>query len=174
MQPSPQEPVEKPNFWRAHFASPKEIVAGLFWLTGFVMLCFALLQTYKEVRYKIDGATAEGLVTKLVTSDGEDGKTYNVEYRFDTPLGQVEGSCEVPLELWNTLQVNALVRVQYRAHDPSFSRLQDQQNYWLLIAIAAPLGALFFAIGTFMSRGPALRKRMLHGSQDSTCERKYN
>ncbi len=116
------------------------------------MLCFALLQTYKEVRYKIDGATAEGLVTKLFTMEGEDSKTYNVEYRFETPHGQVDGSCEVPLELWNTLKINTRVGVQYRAHDPSSSRLQDQQNYWLLIAIAAPLGALFFAIGTFMSR----------------------
>jgi hypothetical protein len=90
-------------------------------------------------------------MTKLVTSDGEDGRTYNVEYRFDTPYGQVDGSCEVPLELWKKLQVNGRVGVQYRAHDPSSSRLQSQSNL-LLIAIAAPLGAFFFAVGTFMRR----------------------
>ena len=124
-------------------------VGGTLLAAGIFMICFSLLQIFSELRYRSDGDTAEGIVTKMATSEGEQGKTYQVDYRFDTPGGRFEGNSEVPLELWNKLQVNRPVVVQYRAHDPSSNRVQGQGN-WLLIAIVTPLGSLFFVIGRYV------------------------
>lgn len=155
MQTTPQEPLEKPSYWRRGMSWLAGAVGGTLLLAGIFTICFSLLQIFSEWRYRSDGATAEGLVTKLVTSEEEQGKTYRVDYRFDTPHGRFEGNSEVPLELWNKLQVNRPVVVQYRAHDPSSNRVQGQGN-WLLIAIVMPLGALFFGIGRYV-RGFDLR-----------------
>jgi hypothetical protein len=161
MHPTQRKLVAKRNFWRA--------VTGEFWVrfgstrfvVGAIFLSIGLAFIVGELRYRSDGVTSEA----LVTSKEQRGEDYRIDYRLDTPHGQVDGSSQVPLERWNKLQVNSPVVVVYRAHNPSANRAQGQDS-WVLIAILTPLGAFFSGLGAILLVKSLrdLRKRMAEGT----------
>jgi hypothetical protein len=150
MQRTQRKRIGKQSLWRA--------ASGEFWvwfgsgwfLVGAVFLSIGLALMVSESRYRTDGVTSEALVTNKEQREGENNSVeYRIDYRLDTPQGQVDGSSQVPEEMWNKLQVNSPVLVVYRAHKPSANRAQGQDN-WLLIAILTPLGAFFFGLGAIL------------------------
>lgn len=163
MEPTLREPNGKLNFWR--------VAAGSFWVrfsatwfvVGAMFLSVGLMLIAGEWRYRADGITSQA----LVTNKEQRGEDHLIDYRFDAPGGRFEGSSQVPLELWNKLQVNDSVVVQYRAHDPRANRAQGHDN-WVLIAIFTPMGAFFFGMGALLLVKSLrdLRKRMPDGTGD--------
>jgi hypothetical protein len=145
MQPTIHKASRSPNFWRVAFGSFWVPFGATWFVVGAVFLSIGLSMIVGEWRYRTDGVTSKALVTNRERR----GKDYRIDYRFDTPHGRVDGSSQVPLEMWRKLQVNGPVVVIYRAHNPSSNRAQGQNN-WVLIAISTPLGAFFFSMGSLL------------------------
>jgi hypothetical protein len=143
--------VGKRNFWRTASDSFWVRFGAIWFIVGAIFLSIGLSLIVGESRYRSDGLTSEA----LVTGKEQRGQDYRIDYRFDTPQGRVDGSSQVPLEMWDKLQVNGPVVVVYRAHNPSSNRAQGQDN-WVLIAIFTPLGAFFFGMGVILL-GKSLR-----------------
>jgi hypothetical protein len=158
--------VDKPSFWRAAFGEFWVRFGSIWFFVGAIFLSIGLWLVAGEWRYRTDGVTSPALVTSKMQRAGENFQMeYWIDYRFDTPHGQVAGSSQVEDEMWHNLQVNDTVVVVYRAHNPRANRAQGKHD-WMLIAIFTPLGAFFFGLGAiFLVKGLRdLRKRMPEGT----------
>jgi len=145
MQPTLHKPLGNLNFWRVAAGSFWVWFGAIWFIVGAIFLSVGLALIVGESRYRSDGVTSEA----LVMNKEQRGQDYRIDYRFDTPHGRVDGSGQVQLEMWHKLQVNDPVIVVYRSHNPSSNRVQDQDN-WVLILIFAPLGAFFFGMGAIL------------------------
>jgi hypothetical protein len=162
MQTTQPKLVDKPSFWRAASREFWVRFGSIWFVSGAIFLGVGLSLFAGECRYRTDGVTSPALVTSKEQRGGENFETEDrIDYRFETPHGQVAGSSQVPEEMWQKLQVNDPVVIVYRAHNPHVNRAQGQNN-WTLIAIFAPLGAFFFGIGAIFCVKSLrdLRKRM--------------
>jgi hypothetical protein len=165
MQPIIHKPSRSPNFWRVASGSFWVQFGATWFVVGAVFLSIGLSLIVGEWRYRTDGVTSEALVTNRERR----GKDYRIDYRFDTSHGRVDGSSQVPVEMWRKRQVNGPVVVIYRAHHPSSNRAQGQNN-WVLITISTPLGAFFFSMGALLLVKSLrdVREGMSPGAQGST------
>jgi hypothetical protein len=162
LHPTQTKFVDKPSFWRAASGEFWVRFGAIWFVAGAIFLGIGLWLLAGEWRYRSDGVTSPALVTNKMQRGGENFQDeFWIDYRFDTPHGQVAGSSQVPEETWQRLQVNDTVVVVYRAHNPRMNRAQGHDN-WTLIAIFTPLGVLFFGIGAiFVTKNLRdLRKRM--------------
>lgn len=165
MQPTTHKTSRRANFWRVAFGAFWVQFGAIWFVVGAVPLLIGLSLIVGEWRYRSDGMTSEAVVTKRERR----GKDLRIDYRFDTPYGRVDGSSQVPVEMWRKLQVNGPVVVIYRAHNPSSNRAQGQNN-WVLIAIMTPMGAFFFSMGALLlvKSLSDLREGMPSSAQGST------
>jgi hypothetical protein len=165
MQRTIHKPSRSPNFWRVAFSSFWVLFGATWFVVGAVFLSIGLSLIVGEWRYRTDGVTSEALVARRERR----GQDYRIDYRFDTSQGRMEGSSQVPVEMWRKLQVNSPVVVIYRGHNPSVNRAQGQNN-WVLIAIITPMGSFFFSMGVLLLVKSLrdLRKGMPPGAQGPT------
>src|ERR1700676_346636 len=102
MQPTIHKPSGTPNFWRVAFGAFWVQFGAIWFVVGAIPLIIGLALIVGEWRYRIDGLTSEALVTNRERR----GKDYRIDYHFDTSHGRVDGSSQVPVEMWRKLQVN--------------------------------------------------------------------
>jgi hypothetical protein len=166
MHPTHSELVDEPSFWRAASGEFWVRFGSVWFVVGAIFLSVGLGVLVSEWHYRSDGVTSPALVTSKAQRAGENLQDeFWIDYRFDTPHGQVAGSSQIPEETWQKLQVNDPVVIVYRAHNPLKNRAQGHDN-WTLIAIFTPLGTFFFGLGAlFLTKNLRdLRKRMAEGA----------
>jgi hypothetical protein len=166
MHPTQPKLVDKPSFWRAASGEFWVRFVSTWFVVGAIFLSIGLWLLVGEWRYRSDGVTLPALVASKMQRQGENFQDeFWIDYRFDTPHGQIAGSSQIPEETWQRLQVNDPVVIVYRAHNPRKNRAQGQNN-WTLIAIFTPLGAFFFGLGTILLTKSLrdLRKQMSEGT----------
>jgi hypothetical protein len=166
MQPNQPKLVDKPSFWRAASGEFWVRFGSTWFVVGAIFLSIGLWLLVGEWRYRSDGVTLPALVASKMQRQGENFQDeFWIDYRFDTPHGQIAGSSQIPEETWQRLQVNDPVVIVYRAHNPRKNRAQGQNN-WTLIAIFTPLAAFFFGLGAILLTKSLrdLRKQMSEGA----------
>jgi uncharacterized protein DUF3592 len=144
-----------------------------FWFGGiwfFVGAPFLIIGTYvgidtfhQQARFEREGQVTQGTVlTKSITrrkdSEGREGTSYWVGYRFTAPDGAVvKREALVSGELWDRLVEREPVRVTFLPGDPQTNRIEGESSAWMLPIILTGLGLVFAPIGgyIFFLRGVA-------------------
>ncbi len=153
------------------------IFGGIWLVAGIGVLIGGIAMWQHEERFAAAAVTTEGkLLTRDIrtahrsNSSGSSTSTeYWVSYRFHTPDGITrEGDGKVDVHLWEQLQEQGPVAIQYLPDDPGTNRVAGEPDR-IGPAIMAGLGGFFslaggaiflFSLGKRLSRGRLLRDGM--------------
>jgi hypothetical protein len=107
-------------------------------------------------RLKIEGLTAQAVITNLEVEDSDDSTSYYVDYRFTVPFnGEVqtyEHYASVSQSVYQPLETGGRVEILYAASDPGVSTVKAQFGPPNLLApiIGGGMSLLFTGIGLAM------------------------
>lgn len=137
------------------------LFGGIWLIVGSAFLLATILEVRNHRRFEREGIVTTGIVLvkgiNRADSDNE-GTDYWVRYRFTTPDGvQVEGTDQVSLETWESLEERGQVEVEYLASEPGRNRIAGSDSMWLSLLFGGLSVVMTLVGGVSLGKG-------LHGT----------
>ncbi|MEM1039058.1 MAG: DUF3592 domain-containing protein [Pseudomonadota bacterium] len=139
------------------FANTSFLIGAGMLVAAFFCLLFAVFTSLEDAQYDGDGATVRGQVVgkrveNVSSSSGERRPRFVVVYTFTPPSTgiAVQGRARVSSSVFNSLEANQPVDVEYLVADPSTNRLTGAAADTRLGVLVSLLAVVFGAVGSYM------------------------
>ena len=133
------------------------LFGGIWLVVGSAFLLATILEVRNHRRFEREGVATTGivLVKGINRADSDNEETdYWVRYRFTTPDGvQVEGTDEVSLETWESLEERGPIEVEYLASDPRRNRIAGSDSRWQSLLFGGLSGVMMLVGGASLGKG---------------------
>jgi hypothetical protein len=130
---------------------------ALFLLVGVVFTTTGIQELREEQEYQEQGLTVQATVSSKSierAKRGENSRTrYVIAYRFTTTQGEaIDGSAEVSVEEWESLEAGQPFSVTYLPDAPQLSRATGEDD-WITALIFTGLGGVLTLLGGGLTFG---------------------